>query len=88
MAHNSYMRNGTGYYRFATVEDFLQGNLPISFAYTYGNNGVASPAGRINYNQYGAYVQDEWKVSPKFKLSYGVRADMLAFDNKDLMSFA
>ena len=86
MAHNSYMRNGTGYYRFATVEDFLQGNLPISFAYTYGNNGVASPAGRINYNQYGAYVQDEWKVSPTFKLSYGIRADMLAFDNKDLMT--
>jgi hypothetical protein len=86
MAHNSYMRNGTGYYRFATVEDFLQGNLPISFAYTYGNNDVASPAGRINYNQYGAYVQDEWKVSPTFKLSYGVRADMLAFDDNDLMT--
>ena len=86
MAHNSYMRNGTGYYRFATVEDFLQGNLPISFAYTYGNNGVASPAGRINYNQYGAYVQDEWKITPDFKLSYGLRADMIAFDNKDLMT--
>ncbi|MBR5106744.1 MAG: TonB-dependent receptor, partial [Bacteroidales bacterium] len=86
MAHNSYMRNGTGYYRFATVEDFLQGNLPISFAYTYGNNGVASPAGRINYDQYGAYVQDEWAVTRNFKLSYGLRADMLAFDNKDLMT--
>ena len=86
MAHNSYMRNGTGYYRFATVEDFLQGNLPISFAYTYGNNGVASPAGRINYDQYGAYVQDEWKVTRNFKLSYGLRADMIAFDNKDLMT--
>ena len=86
MAHNSYMRNGTGYYRFASAEDFLQGKLPISFAYTYGNNGVASPAGRINYDQYGAYVQDEWKVAPTFKLSYGLRADMLAFNNKDLMT--
>jgi hypothetical protein len=86
MAHNSYMRNGTGYYRFATVEDFLQGNLPISFAYTYGNNGVASPAGRINYDQYGAYLQDEWKITPNFKLSYGLRADMLAFNNADLMT--
>ena len=86
MAHNSYMRNGTGYYRFASAEDFLNGNLPISFAYTYGNNGVSSPAGRINYDQYGAYLQDEWKVTPKFKLSYGLRADMLAFDNKDLMT--
>ena len=86
MAHNSYMRNGTGYYRFASAEDFLKGNLPLSFVYTYGNNGVSNPAGRINYDQYGAYVQDEWKVTPNFKLSYGLRADMLAFDNKDLMT--
>jgi hypothetical protein len=86
MAHNSYMRNGTGYYRFASADDFLNGNLPLSFVYTYGNNGVASPAGRINYDQYGAYVQDEWKLTRNFKLSYGLRADMLAFDNKDLMT--
>ena len=86
MAHNSYMRNGTGYYRFASAEDFLNGNLPLSFVYTYGNNGVASPAGRINYDQYGAYVQDEWKITPNFKLSYGLRADMLAFNNADLMT--
>ena len=86
MAHNSYMRNGTGYYRFASAEDFLNGNLPLSFVYTYGNNGVASPAGRINYDQYGAYIQDEWKITRNFKLSYGLRADMLAFDNADLMT--
>ena len=86
MAHNSYMRNGTGYYRFASAEDFLNGNLPLSFVYTYGNNGVESPAGRINYDQYGAYLQDEWKISRNFKLSYGLRADMLAYDNADLMT--
>ena len=86
MAHNSYMRNGTGYYRFASAEDFLNGNLPLSFAYTYGNNDVANPAGRINYNQIGAYAQDEWKVTPRLRLSYGLRADMIVFDNKDLMT--
>ena len=85
-ARNSYMRNGTGYYRFASAEDFLKGNLPISFAFTYGNNGVSNPAGVIEYNQYGAYVQDEWNISPRFKLSYGLRADMLAFDNSALMT--
>ena len=85
-ARNSYMRNGTGYYRFASAEDFLQGNLPISFAFTYGNNGASNPAGVIEYNQYGAYVQDEWNITPRFKLSYGLRADMLAFDNSALMT--
>ena len=85
-ARNSYMRNGTGYYRFASVDDFLEGKLPLSFCLVYGNNGVASPAGIIDYNQWGAYLQDEWKITPRFKLSYGVRADLLAFNNDALMT--
>ena len=85
-ARNSYMRNGTGYYRFASAEDFLNGNLPLSFVYTYGNNDVTSPAGVVDYNQYGAYLQDEWNITPRFKLSYGLRADMLAFNDQALMT--
>ena len=85
-ARNSYMRNGTGYYRFASAQDFLNGNLPLSFVYTYGNNDVAAPAGVVDYNQYGAYAQDEWNITPRFKLSYGLRADMLAFNEKALMT--
>ena len=85
-ARNSYMRNGTGYYRFASAEDFLKGNLPLSFVYTYGNNDVANPAGVVEYNQYAAYAQDEWNITPRFKLSYGVRADMLDFNNSALMT--
>ncbi len=85
-ARNSYMRNGTGYYRYASAEDFLNGNLPVSFVYTYGNNDVANPAGVVEYNQYGAYVQDEWNITPRFKLSYGLRADMLAFNENALMT--
>ena len=86
MAHNSYMRNGTGYYRFGSAQDFLEGKLPLSFVFTYGNNDEANPAGRINYDQIGTYVQDEWKITPKFKISYGLRTDMIVFDNKDLMT--
>ena len=85
-ARNSYMRNGTGYYRFASADDFINGNLPVSFIFTYGNNDVAKPAGIVDYNQYGAYVQDEWNITPRFKLSYGLRADMLAFNEAALMT--
>ena len=85
-ARNSYMRNGTGYYRYASAEDFLQGNLPVSFVFTYGNNDATNPAGIVDYNQYGAYLQDEWNISPKFKLSYGLRADMIAFNNDALLT--
>ena len=85
-ARNSYMRSGTGTYRFASAEDFLNGNLPISFALTYGNNGVSNPAGVVDYNQYAAYLQDEWNVTPRFKLSYGIRADMIAFNEEAIMT--
>ncbi|MDD6471929.1 MAG: carboxypeptidase regulatory-like domain-containing protein [Bacteroidales bacterium] len=84
MANNSYMRNGTGYYRFACVDDFLNGNTPLSFALTYGYNGEKNPSGVVKYNQLGVYIQDDWNISPRFKLNYGVRADALIFDDSYL----
>jgi len=85
-ALNSYMRNGTGYYRYKSAEDFLNGELPLSFCLTYGYDGNANPAGEVKYNQFAAYVQDEWKISQKFKLTYGLRADLIAFDNSAIVT--
>ena len=85
-ASNSYMRNGTGYYRFASAEDFLTGQMPIGFALCYGNNGEANPRGEITYNQVGLYAQDDWNISDNFKLNFGVRADGMFFDNSQLMT--
>ena len=85
-ASNSYMRNGTGYYRFASVEDFLNGAMPLSFALTVGNNGEKNPRGEVTYNQFGVYAQDDWNITDNFKLNFGVRADGLFFDNSQLMT--
>ena len=85
-ASNSYMRNGTGYYRFASVEDFLTGAMPLSFALTVGNNGEENPRGEVTYNQFGLYVQDDWNITDNFKLNFGVRGDGLFFDNSQLMT--
>ena len=85
-ASNSYMRNGTGYYRFASAEDFLNGEMPLSFALCVGNNGEANPRGEITYNQFGAYAQDDWNITDNFKLNFGVRADAMLFDNSQLMT--
>ena len=87
-ANNAYMRNGTGYYRYAWIDeenivDVLNGT-PESFAITYGWNGNANPNAQVTFNQIGAYVQDEWNVSNNFKLTYGIRLDDLIFNNKDL----
>lgn len=81
MANNSYMRNGTGYYRYASLEDFLNQAAPRDFAITYGYDGEKNPAAEVAFNQFGLYAQDEFSVNPNFKLTYGLRADYLVYED-------
>ncbi|NLK79467.1 MAG: TonB-dependent receptor, partial [Bacteroidales bacterium] len=85
MADNSYMRNGTGYYRYHSLDDFLNGAAPETVALTYGYDGEQNPAARVRFNQFGLYLQDEWSVGHNFKVNYGIRLDEIIFNNKDLM---
>ena len=86
MADNAYMRNGTGYYRYNSVDDFLNGATPEVVCLTYGYGGETNPAARVTFYKAGLYAQDEWSVTDRFKLTYGIRFDGLFFDNKDLMT--
>ncbi len=83
-AANSYMRSGTGYYRYASLSDFLDGAAPVDFALTYGANGEMNPVNEVVFRQLGAYVQDEWTINPRLKFTVGLRADNLKFVN-DIM---
>ena len=86
MADNSYMRNGTGYYRYNSLDDFLTGAAPEVVCLTYGYDGEANPAARVRFHKAGIYAQDEWNATENFKLTYGLRLDGLFFDNQDLMT--
>ena len=86
MADNQYMRNGTGYYRYKSVDDFLNGAAPEVVCLTYGYDGEQYPAARVQFHKAGIYAQDDWNVTDKFKLTYGLRIDGLFFDNGDLMT--
>ncbi len=86
MAKNSYMRNGTGYYRYRSLDDFLTGATPESIAFTIGYNGEINPSAQVRFNQYGLYLQDEWNVNKNFTLNYGVRLDLIAFNENDIMT--
>ena len=98
-ADNSYIREGTGQYRFRSnaipdpenpgktivdISPFLSGAAPEAVNFTYGFNGNDSPTSAVRFNQYGVYLQDEWNVTSKFKLTYGVRFDNLVFDEQDI----
>lgn len=86
MADNAYMRNGTGYYRYESVQDFIDGETPEVVCLTYGYDGEKNPAARVQFHKAGIYGQDEWNVNEAFKLTYGIRLDGLFFDNGDLMT--
>ena len=86
MADNQYMRNGTGYYRYNSVNDFLNGATPEVVCLTYGYDGEQFPAARVQFYKTGIYGQDEWNVTDKFKLTYGLRLDGLFFNNGDLLT--
>ena len=86
MADNAYMRNGTGYYRYESVDDFINGATPQVVCLTYGYDGETNPAARVRFYKAGLYAQDEWSVNDDFMLTYGLRLDGLFFDNQDLMT--
>ena len=86
MADNQYMRNGTGYYRYKSLDDFLNQATPEVVCLTYGYDGESKPAARVQSNKIGAYLQDDWNINDKFKLTYGLRVDGLFYNNGDLMT--
>lgn len=85
LANNSYMRGGTGYYRYRSLDDFFNGATPETVTLAYGYNGEKNPTAEVKFAQYGIYLQDEWNVLDNLKLTGGIRFDNIVFNNNDLM---
>jgi hypothetical protein len=80
--YNSYIREGTSYYRYASVDDFLNGADPMGFGVTYGYGGNDAPGAELNFGMAAAYLQDEWQISPRIKATYGVRLELPIYLDK------
>jgi hypothetical protein len=81
--YNLFVRQNYGYYRFNSIADFYN-NKAFSYARYYslvdditGDGSMA--AANFNMLQLGVYAQDEFQASDRFKLTFGVRADMPIF---------
>ncbi|HSN59645.1 MAG TPA: TonB-dependent receptor [Ferruginibacter sp.] len=77
---NQFLRYGTSYYRFASVNDFLTNAAPIAYALTYPYAGQ-KPFVELDFGQASLYAQDEITFNEKFKLTVGLRADRPLFQN-------
>ena len=66
-----YMANALGAYTYNTLDDFLNDN-----ARKYVRNYSDNPYTNITSAQFGVYIQDEWSASPRFSMTYGLRADI------------
>jgi hypothetical protein len=79
---NSYVRDGTSYYRYNSVEDFLNDAHPTSYAitYPYGSDTYA----KAKFGLAGIYLQDKITVSNRFNFTVGVRAEKPLFLDKPL----
>ncbi len=76
---NSYIREGTTYYRYASVDDFINNATPSGFGVTYGYNGNDAPGAELTFGLGAVYAQDEWKMTPDLKISLGVRFELPFF---------
>jgi hypothetical protein len=75
--------SGGGYYRYASLADFLNQAAPVVFAVSYDPNnpkGIKVPAAK--FNQLGLYAQDVWAIKNNFKLTYGLRIDKPSYPYK------
>lgn len=81
--NNSYIREGTSYYRYASLDDFINNTAkPVLFGVTYGYGGADPKGVEMSFGLASAYLQDEWQVNNNFKLTFGVRAELPMYHNE------
>jgi hypothetical protein len=71
---------GPSYYRYASIDDFLNNNAPTLFAVTYSNSDrTAITPATAKFAQFGIYAQDDIAMNDKFRLTVGLRADLPSY---------
>lgn len=99
VSNNSFFPGSNGVYIFNSLEQFYNAanesitlggapsvnNLPTRFQYRYSAlAGGGEPLQIIKSNKIDAYLQDDFKVSDNLKLSFGLRATRISFDDTAL----
>ena len=89
---NSFVRLGSSYYRYASVEDFLTTGTPnevapIMFGVTYPYEGQETYA-RVNFGLASMYIQDRISVNERLTVTAGLRAELPIYMNQLTPNFS
>lgn len=79
---NLFAQNSYGAWTFGSLDSLVAGNannLLLGVPNCPASNPGCDGAVRFKSNIYSGYIEDEWSVTPKFNLQYGVRADIPVF---------
>ena len=77
-SHVVYVANSLGAYTYNSIEDFER-DMAAKYQYNYTDESVTGTTTwgpKFDALQLGFYLQDQWKPSDRFSLTYGLRADI------------
>ncbi|RZK36041.1 MAG: TonB-dependent receptor, partial [Pedobacter sp.] len=77
---NGFQRFGTGFYTFRSWNDFITNQRPLQYSVTYPLTADGSQAfPSFKFAQYSAYLQDEFTVTDRLKLTAGLRVEQATY---------
>jgi outer membrane receptor protein involved in Fe transport len=65
----------SGQYTFNSYALFAS-NTPAAYTQNFAGTGTSGGTTNPDLNEYGLFVQDDWRVTPKFTLNLGLRYDL------------
>lgn len=73
---NSYNRSSVvSHYTFPTLLEYINARSQ-PFGYEHYRESFGDPETRLKTSHWNFFVQDDWKVTRRFKISYGLRYDL------------
>ncbi len=64
-----------GQFFFSSLAQFATGR-PDRFVQAFAGEGTTGPLTNPNSTEFAWYIQDDWRVTPRFTLNFGVRYDI------------
>ncbi|KAA5548342.1 TonB-dependent receptor [Adhaeribacter rhizoryzae] len=77
---NLFLRNASSYYRYPSVDAFINNEQPTSFGLSYAYPGQ-DPYTRVSFGLGGLYLQDKYSFNNQLDVTFGIRGELPLYLN-------